>query len=126
MLRHIHVQYYWILCHSQTSANIAFDMARPRFHQFRADASWWWIFFYFLSFIYFFPFFLIMACQSDSKLHIGGRQIRQRMYRGKSSNISSEFRVSRKQTPTQSDVSALKGLCTNMQMIHEAHIHTNH
>lgn len=35
--------------------------------------------------------FLIMACQSDSKLHIAGRRIRQRRYRGKSSNISLEF-----------------------------------
>lgn len=43
-LRHFHVQHYCILCHFQTSANIAFDMARPRFHRFSADAAKCWIF----------------------------------------------------------------------------------
>lgn len=41
LLRHFHVQYYCILCHGQISANIAFDMARPWFHQFSADVAEW-------------------------------------------------------------------------------------
>lgn len=44
LLRHFHVQHYCILCDCQTSANIAFDMARPWFHQFSADAAKCWIF----------------------------------------------------------------------------------
>lgn len=44
LLRHFHVHHYCILCHCQTSANIAFDMARPWFHQFSADAAKCWIF----------------------------------------------------------------------------------
>lgn len=43
-LRHFQVQHYCILCHFQTIANIAFDMARPWFHQFSADAAKCWIF----------------------------------------------------------------------------------
>lgn len=66
------------LCHCQTSANIAFDMAEPYFHQFSADAAKCWI-------------FLIKACQSDSEHHIAGRLISQERCKGKSSNISLEF-----------------------------------
>lgn len=77
-LRHFHMQHYCILHHCQTSANIAVDVARPWFHQFRADAAECWN-------------FLITACQSDSEQHIAGRLITRERCRGKSSNISLEF-----------------------------------